>query len=464
MTLFNSIKEINGSIPPNSLVCGDCLEVLKLVPDNSIDALVTDPPYGLSNHKPEEVQACLTAWLNGEVYIPKGKGFMNQAWDAWVPGPEVWKECLRVVKPGGHALVLTGTRSIDLMGIALRLAGWETRDTISWVSGSGFPKSLDLAKSIDRLKGKEREDKFESSFTRQAGPSGNKRCDTCGKWLVSGSPCQCPRPQDQPQSDEAKIWDGWGTALKPAHEDVLLLKKPHKSTIAENVLQYGTGGLNVDACRIKTQEVLKAGGTLGPLTGDQREGKSLGMFQEGTLNTFSQHQKGRFPANLLHDGSEEVTALFPDSGNKNPKKVIKLRPRNKGWANSSPGEGVEAVDQFGDSGSAARFFQECPPDKPRLVYCPKASQTERNQGLNGPTNHHPTCKPLALMRYLVKLITPPGGLILDPFMGSGTTGKAALQEGFSFLGVEISEEYFPLAVARIASAEGSTLRFKIRLK
>jgi site-specific DNA-methyltransferase (adenine-specific) len=434
----------------------DCLEVLRELPDNSVDALITDPPYGLSNHKPEEVRTCLAAWLNGEVYTPKGKGFMSQPWDAWVPGPEIWKECLRVVKPGGHALVFTGTRSMDLMGMALRLAEWEPKDTISWVYSTGFPKSLDVSKTIDKKMGQERTE------GKREWKGGLRHSNSFGGGSGQENGTTTLTKYDTPASPEAEQWDGWGTALKPAHEDILLLKKPHKSSIVENVLEWGTGGLNIDQSRVPIHPEQDAS-QLRTMTRNKREepqGWGLSTVSGDTPQVV--HPAGRWPANLILDGSEEVTALFPESGSKNPKQVIKQRPRNKGWVNSSPGEGVEAIDQFGDSGSAARFFKECPQDKPRLVYCPKASRSERNQGLNGNNNSHSTVKPLTLMRYLCTLITPPGGTILDPFMGSGTTGKAALQEGFDFIGIEISEEYFKIAEARIKVP--TTLKFKLRFK
>jgi site-specific DNA-methyltransferase (adenine-specific) len=320
------------------LLHGDCLEQMKTLGDNSVDSIVSDPPYGIS--------------------------FMAKKWDYDVPSVEVWKEAMRVLKPGGHALIACGTRTQHRMVCNIEDAGFEIRDVVSWIYGSGFPKSLNIHKKDER----------------------------------------CP--------------DGWGTALKPACEFFTLCRKPlSEKTIAANVLKWGTGGINIDACRVGTETIKTCGGDKFPSV--------YGTYKTAEEST---HQ-GRFPANLIHDGSQEVLDLFPET---KPSRVGKPRgTKKKGlFANS---EFNKVGQEHNDSGSAARFF-----------YCPKASKKDRNDG-----NNHPTVKPTALMAYLCRLITPTGGVVLDPYMGSGSTGKAAVREGFSFVGCELDEDYFQIATARI---------------
>ena len=406
---------------------GDCLDVLRTLPDCSVDSVVTDPPYGLS--------------------------FMGKKWDYDVPQVDVWRECLRVLKPGGHLLAFAGTRTQHRMAVHIEDAGFEIRDMIAWVYGSGFPKSLDVSKAIDKAAGTEREDKYEGAFERRAGPTGNRKCDVCGKWLQSGSPCVCPRPQDTPATDAARQWQGWGTALKPAMEPITVARKPLAGTVAENVLAHGTGAINVDACRVGTEAV-----TINTWN-DGAKPFGGGAGHEYTGRTVH----GRWPANLIHDGSDEVVGLFPVTKNGGQNETSTPKPGMFGVG------GNEGPTRFaGDSGSAARFF-----------YCAKASKADRDEwcdgleaktrgqeyGLNtgGSTpqqtphkhepqrNHHPTVKPTALMRYLCRLVTPPGGVVLDPFMGSGSTGKAAILEGFRFIGIEREAEYCEIARARISS-------------
>jgi DNA modification methylase len=341
----------------------DCLNVLREMPDNSVDSIVTDPPYGIS--------------------------FMAKKWDYDVPSVEVWKEALRVLKPGGHSLIACGTRTQHRMVCNIEDAGFEIRDVVSWIYGSGFPKSLNISKAIDKAAGAERE---------VVGISTNSRDRS--KHVVHAMNEIPNKPIDitAPATDEAKQWDGWGTALKPACEFFTLCRKPlSEKTVAANVLKWGTGGINIDGCRVGTEEIETA--------------------------------TGRFPANLIHDGSQEVLELFPET---KPSRVGKPRgTKKKGlFANS---EFNKVGQEHNDSGSAARFF-----------YCPKASKKDRNEG-----NNHPTVKPTALMAYLCRLITPTGGVILDPYMGSGSTGKAAVREGFSFVGIELDPDYYEICKARI---------------
>ncbi|MDD0971659.1 DNA-methyltransferase [Pseudomonas aphyarum] len=355
------------------ILIGDCLELLRRMPDCSVDSVVTDPPYGLS--------------------------FMGKKWDYDVPATEVWAECLRVLKPGGHLLAFAGTRTQHRMAVRIEDAGFEIRDMIAWVYGSGFPKSHNLGGSHE----------------------------------------------------------GWGTALKPALEPITVARKPFPSTVAANVIAHGTGALNIDRCRVKT--------------GDDTARISNGAIKGGNFAAGGSapgpiaggHSDGRWPANLIHDGSAEVVALFPaQAGASAP--VTGNEPTANGFSGPVKYSGMrERVPGafHSDSGSAARFF-----------YCAKTSRKDRNEGLlssdapavakeatmrdcetaewstrNG--NSHPTVKPTDLMAYLLRLVTPSGGVALDPFMGSGSTGKAAMREGFKFIGCEIDEQYAAIARVRI---------------
>lgn len=356
---------------------GDCREVLAGMAADSADSCVTDPPYGL--------------------------GFMGKGWDHGVPGVEFWAEVLRVLKPGAHLLAFGGTRTFHRLTVAIEDAGFEIRDCLMWVYGSGFPKSLDISKALDKMAGHWRGRCGEVTIEDQASKgTGYERTD-----------------KGEPVTPEAQQWDGWGTALKPAWEPCIMARKPLVGTVARNVLAYGTGGINVGACRVGDDVTGWGGGGSALYDG--------GLSREGGD---ARPVAGRWPANLIHDGSPEVLAGFPES--------------------------------------AARFF-----------YCAKASRAEREAGLEALTaahvdpsrqegtpgrespragagrsgkraNTHPTVKPIALMRYLVRLVTPPGGVVLDPFCGSGSTLCAAVLEGFEPLGIDITPEYIEIARARLA--------------
>lgn len=412
------------------LLHGDCFEVMRTLPDCSVDAVVTDPPYGLS--------------------------FMGKKWDYDVPSVEVWAECLRVLKPGGHLLAFAGTRTQHRMAVRIEDAGFEIRDMITWVYGSGFPKSLDVSKAIDKAAGAEREVVGKAAGMEKQNPEWNG--------TAAGRAENSFKPEydiTAPATDAARQWQGWGTALKPALEPITVARKPLAGTVAENVLRYGTGGLNVDGCRIEPQGDGDYNHTGNDLEHTRKEREDWRMpSQQAKPNAI-----GRWPANLIHDGSEEVLAGFPQAGGGFGKRGGNGSLTSYGFSDGS----METVG-YGDSGSAARFF-----------YCAKASKRDRDEGLEGfghasagemtggreegsaglnnpragagrtggGRNIHPTVKPTDLMRYLCRLVTPPGGIVLDPFMGSGSTGKAAALEGFDFIGIEREAEYLAIAEARI---------------
>lgn len=456
---------------------GDCLETLKTLPDCSVDSVITDPPYGLSQHKPQQVIDCLTAWLKGEEYKPNGSGFMGKSWDAWVPSPAVWRECLRVLKPGGHMLAFAGTRSMDLMSMSVRLAGFELRDSIgyahdgggapllAWCYGSGFPKSLDVSKAIDKEAGAERE--VVGPRVRLGDARAYPHNETGGNCYGAPNGAEARPPLSAPATDAARQWQGWGTALKPAWEPIILARKPLDGTVAENVIKHGTGAINVGGCRVEG-----AGPSgLKPYTRSTTpEVYGLGRAKAGRDVTYTDHPSGRWPANVIHDGSEAVVNKFPNSvstGGLTLGGAKDGRTYSGVWAKKLS----KSAGGFGDNGSAARFF-----------YCAKASKRDRDEGLEGfavksaaerqcredgmagvgayagatgeARNFHPTVKPTALMRHLCRMVTPPGGIVLDPFMGSGSTGKAAMLEGFRFMGCELDPNYMTIAEARIRAACG----------
>jgi site-specific DNA-methyltransferase (adenine-specific) len=424
----------------------DCIEAMKEMAENSIDAIVTDPPYEL--------------------------GFMGKSWDASgiAFNIEVWREALRVIKPGGHLIAFSGSRTYHRMAVAIEDAGFEIRDQIMWVYGSGFPKSLNIDKAIDKAAGVER--KVLGVKRMQPDIRGNNYAQ--GKRDYAGD--TVPQYITEPATAAAKQWQGWGTALKPAHEPIVLARKPVEGTVTNNVLTYGVGGLNIDGTRVGSETIVSRGGRSDSVTGDEREGKALGMY--GAHEPLNIEHTGRFPANFIHDGSDEVVELFPDTkstasvGHFRKNNVIGDDRTSKGAGQFGDGAWIEG-SKHNDSGSAARFF-----------YCAKASKRDRNEGLDGfdtkeihrygagigegltpnapalDKNHHPTVKPTDLMRYLCRLITPPKGVILDPFMGSGSTGKAAIIEGFEFIGVDQSSEYCEIARARIEYAQKTLPEFE----
>ena len=379
----------------NQIICGDCLEVMKGMPDGCVDSIVTDSPYGLK--------------------------FMGKKWDCQVPGVEIWLEGFRVLKSGGHLLSFFGTRTYHRGVVNIEDAGFEIRDQIGWIYGSGFPKSLDVSKAIDKAAGMKR--KITSST-----PSGGYK-----RLMITNEEASF-RPADyypegnkftskETITNEARQWNGWGTGLKPAWECICLARKPLEGTVAENVLKHGTGAINIDGCRVTLNGE-------NPPTGSARRVFKSNQYTDKKIygDNIQTPDSGRFPANIIHDGSEEVLAEFPETS-------------SHGGGQSSYG-GIfgnkkPAAKVYASSGSAARFF-----------YCAKASPSERGKG-----NNHPTVKPVALMRYLCRLVTPPGGIILDLFAGSGTTGIAAALEGFDFVCIDKDAEICEIARKRVAQAQ-----------
>jgi site-specific DNA-methyltransferase (adenine-specific) len=388
------------------LFVGNNLEILPTLPDNSVDSIVTDPPYGLSDNK--YVADTIARWIAGERdFVPDGKGFMGKSWDAFVPPPALWDECLRVLKPGGHLLSFFGSRTQDIGALAIRLAGFEIRDSIAWLYGSGFPKSLNL----------------------------------------SGE------------------WQGWGTALKPALEPIVVARKPiTEGTIAANVNKWGTGALNIDESRIGRAEGDNSSAGNRTATFGTQDTQSGGDGSGG----WEQNSSGRWPANIILD---KYTAELLDEqsgqvGNGWKKNYGKEDYAGRQYAGGSfGGGGYSGTNTYADSGGASRFF-----------YVAKATKTDRSEGLGDlplrksdqrsevaagiwadmeapKQNFHPTVKPTTLMEYLIKLVTPPGGTVLDPFTGSGSTGKAAILNGFGFIGIEMTEDYVPIIEGRLKHAE-----------
>ena len=421
---------------------GDCLEVLAGLPENSVDTCITDPPYEL--------------------------GFMGKKWDSSGIAfqPETWQAVFRVLKPGAILLAFGGTRTYHRLVCAIEDAGFEIRDTIAWVYGSGFPKSFDISKGIDKRAGAEREVvgyKETSSYPDSDGVAYYKnRTKSEGTQVATGGMPEITAPS----TPEAQLWDGWGTALKPAFEPIVVAMKPVDGNFVNNALTWGVAGYWIDGGRVEyqsEQDKLEGQSARKSLTKDT-------MFSIGGYDRSERSQlTGRFPANLIHDGSDEVLEVFPETksggGDKANKKPLARQ--------SQVFETVDHSNWQPDSGSASRFF-----------YCAKASRAERNAGLEGMPekervdyggfhseqglinnnrnpenrtpmqNHHPTVKPLALMRYLVRLTkTPTGGVVLDPFMGSGSTGIACELEGREFIGIEREPEYVAIAERRIQEAQ-----------
>jgi DNA modification methylase len=398
------------------LHCGDCRDVIKAMSDNSIDSVVTDPPYALVSivkrfGKPDSAPS-----RDGDIYARSSAGFMGKQWDTGETAfaTEFWAEVLRVLKPGGHVVSFGGTRTYHRLVVAIEDAGFEIRDQLAWVYGSGFPKSHDVSKGIDKAAGALRD-----VVGRYQRPDGSAPRDNVVATKYSGTAYNGGKAGGDgndgnittPATDAARQWQGWGTALKPAWEPICLARKPlSEGTVAANVLAHGTGALNIDGCRIgDTVETWPKSRSYAP--GQMQPGHN------GKTIATGEAPPGRWPANLVHDGSDEVLAGFPDTG-----PSIRSEITSKPGDVYGNGKGLPAhtgLYGFDDFGSAARFF-----------YTAKADQRTRLGA------RHPTVKPLDLMQWLVRLVTPKGGVVLDPFAGTGTTGEAAWREGFCAVLIE----------------------------
>jgi DNA modification methylase len=480
---MNDINNLNNM--KQIVISGNNIETLKNYPDNYFDSIVTDPPYGLG--KEPNAEEMLRAWIDTGYLEVKGVGFMGKEWDAFIPQPLFWKEIFRVLKHGGHVVSFFGTRTYDWGCMAIRLAGFEIRDCIQWVYGSGFPKSHNISKAINKMGGVEY-DEIPASGVGFMKPDSEDWNVTKNQLIQKGE-----------STEQAKQWEGWGSALKPAHEDLVLARKPLEKglSIAENVLKWGTGAINIDASRIGNELIKgqKAGQGFNNVKGF---GVNTKLGNEEAKKYISEDTNGRFPANFIlgHHFDCEMKiekTIYTDTNEEESNEVwnchddcpIRILDEQSGISKSSDtqrnrntigsfGMPNDKTPEYNDKGGASRFF-----------YIAKANKWERNYGLqefennkpmyeshrpnyqntkgieipyagagrtgNENRNNHPTVKPIKLMQYLVRMITPPNGIVLDPFAGSGTTGIACKIDGFEFVGLELSEDYTKIANARIES-------------
>lgn len=427
---------------------GDSREVLLGLADASIDSVVCDPPYALVSigkrfGKPGAAAAQVGA---SGAYARASAGFMGQSWDTGETAfdPAFWGEVLRVLKPGGHAVAFGGTRSYHRLACALEDAGFEIRDQLAWVYGTGFPKSHDVAKGIDKHLGAERRVVGE----KRAGLARKARAG--GEMAGGAESFEHLRRADitVAATEDASRWEGWGTALKPAWEPIVLARKPLAGTVAESVLAHGTGALNIDGCRIGTTKDVPASARKSAHGGDA--GGIYGKFASPPTDTAGwDPNTGRWPANIVHDGSAEVLAAFPQAPGQ--QRAVGPQHGEKASVNVFGDYGLrDDCAPRGDSGSAARFF-----------YSAKADADSRIG------SKHPTVKPVDLMAWLCRLVTPPGGTVLDPFAGSGSTGEAAWREGFAAVLIEREAAYCEdiarrLDLCRSGPAERTAARVKAR--
>mgnify|MGYP000377089811 CR=1 FL=1 len=452
------------------LLNGDCIEQMQKLKDEGkqIDSVVTDPPYHLTSIVERYGKdGSAPAKDKDGLYQRQARGFMGKEWDGGDIAfrTDTWKLAYDLLKPGGYLLAFSASRNYHRMAVAIEDAGFEIRDQIMWIYGSGFPKSLNIGKAVDKKQGNERESmgmydprSLQDGANRTERAIGNQQVANYESSMVE-------------RTKGNSEWEGWGTALKPAHEPIVMARKPLEGTNIDNVLKYGTGAINIDGCRIQGDDT---GGERKITTRKSRDENNVwtdensGMKQEA--NHFADADpKGRYPANVIHDGSDVVQEIFPQTS----KSVSTKRTRKTIGSFGMPND---TTPEYDDEGTAARYF-----------YCPKTSAEERNRGLESFTakpmawgnqakaelkrgnldfkgnqgdgskhnkvamrlNTHPTVKPQELMKYLCRLVTPKGGVVLDPFMGSGSTGMAAKDEGFDFIGIEKEKEYFEIAEARI---------------
>ena len=424
---------------------GDCLDVMRTMADGSVDAVISDPPYGLS--------------------------FMGREWDHGVPGIPFWAEALRVAKPGAHLVAFGGTRTYHRLTCAIEDAGWEVRDCLMWLYGSGFPKSLDVSKAIDKAAGAERE-----VVGPRLMPDGRPVSDVRGQtktegwdrpWRSDPDAVAMNMIQTAPATDAARQWSGWGTALKPAWEPIILARKPLSGTVAANVQAHGTGAINIDACRLSTDF---AGDRTGEASAARRYASNGVVDIAAMPGPRGGSPSGRWPANLMLDESA-ARALDAQTGTLTSGKSSGFIGDVKGSVAMGCNRSmINPENIYGDRGGPSRFFYtskasaedregglyardfDAKPQDPTRKADSPGGNNPRNNGAKLRMNHHPTVKPTDLMRWLCRLVAPPGGLILDPFMGSGSTGVAALLEGFRFVGIDREAEYVEIARHRLKDA------------
>jgi len=437
----------------NKIICADCMVAMKDIPDNSIDSLISDVPYGLS--------------------------FLGKRWDYDVPSVEVFKEMLRVAKPGATALIFAGARTQHRIATNIEDAGWILKDCIMWIFGQGFPKSIDISKQIDKQSGMERK----VVGIRKSDGWRSGKTSSVGQYLINYGPYI---PITEPATPEAKLWNGWHShGLKPAYEPIIVAMKPNDGSYAENALKWGVAGLNINGGKIGINQIKAHHAPKGTFAGGEERKSDTNYY----------NNLGRFPANVIlecicdeviegkHTNPECPCHMLDEQSGIN--KSTGGRIGNKGSMLNMCGNNYQKGDPgFGDIGGASRFFKVIEDDYPRFIYCAKASSSERNRGCeeledkpagqslkddnytrenmgNTPAvnreptkNNHPTVKPLKLLEYLCILTkTPTGGIILDPFAGSGTTCMAAKKIGRTYIGIEQDEEYCKIARARIDAIE-----------
>ncbi len=411
------------------LLNGCCRKEMKKLQRQKImvDAIVTDPPYHLTSIVERfGKDGSAPAKDKDGAFKRQSVGFMGKEWDGGdiAFDPMTWSLCLGLLKPGGHLIAFSASRNYHRMAVAIENAGFEIRDQIMWIYGSGFPKSLNIGKAIDKRLGNERE-VVGTRISAFGDADGSETEDGRNLWGKEST-------KEVELTKGNSEYEGWGTALKPAHEPIVLARKPlSEKSIVDNVLKYGTGAINIDGCRVQGDDT---GGERKITTRKSRDENNVwtnensGMKAEGT-EFADADPRGRYPANVMHDGSDVVQDIFPQTS----KSVSTKRTRKTVGMFGMPND---ATPEYNDEGTASRYF-----------YCPKTSKSERHNGAI--KNTHPTVKPIELMKYLCRLVTPKGGTVLDPFMGSGSTGIAAKDEGFDFIGIEKESEYYDIAEARI---------------
>lgn len=472
-----------------NILHGNNLELLKNYEDNYFDSVVTDCPYGLG--KEPNANKLVQDWIDRGYHEVKGSGFMGNSWDAFVPQPIFWKEIFRVLKPGGYVLAFFGTRTYDWGTLAIRLAGFEIRDMICWHYASGFPKSLNISKQIDKLQGVER-----TEFAPNASADGRNRGANKSKGKIKDGDVMNMGFRERNEfkslasTESAKKWDGYGTALKPATENICMARKPIEGTVAQNVLKHGTGAINLDDCRIDTDWTTDKNFRENGRTGNVPDTFFTG---KDSTKTYHNNPDGRFPSNVILDDftgkliDQQSGVLSSGGGRKGEdgKRNYMDNTKSNSLSGARSSTGKTFVDPIrgeyklgkvhNDMGGASRFFY-CAKTSPKERHfgCEdidkqRVGQSSNTSGQRPIANFHPTVKPIALMRYLQRLVTPKGGITLDPFAGSGTSGcSASFEDIGEVVLMEMEARYIPIIEARTKywSIEKNRLNYleEIRVK